>query len=169
MTKRKSEERRAPGWVRSWDTDVPATRSKAAFEELLRRYGATGFTVSEDYASRTVIVAFLLDPGGSREIVDVRLPLAYDKVLDRLRRMPEFQGSRNRRNNADDWQRAQSERVAWRHLLLWAEAALVAVDAGVYTLQEAVFAFTMIDTPNGGKLPAVDAVNVIRRLKSGGQ
>ncbi|HEY7233893.1 MAG TPA: hypothetical protein VH539_07070 [Gemmatimonadaceae bacterium] len=160
-------DRRAPGWVRSWDTDVPAGRSKAAFEELLRRYGATGFTVSEDYASHTVVVAFQLVT--ARETIEVHLPIGYEQVRNRLRKMPEFQRSYERRSysDRDEWANKQAERVAWRHLLLWAEAMLSAVDAGLYSLQEAVFAFTIIDTPHGGKMPAVDAVNAIKRLTSG--
>lgn len=169
-TKRRSSSEPRPGWVRSWDTDVTVSRSKEAFESLMRRYGATGLTVSEDYASRTVVVAFQLDPGGGREIVEVRLPLSYESVLVRLKKMPTFVAATSRKRSYEEreaWPRAQSERVAWRHLLLWAEAMLSSVDAGIYTLQEAVFAFTMFETTNGGKVPIIDAVNTMRRLGGG--
>ena len=157
---------RAAGYfVRSWDTETPVGNTKREFEELIRRYGATGFTVSEDYASRTVVVAFQIATAGGGS-ADVRLPVAYDTVLARLKKMPEF--ATRIRSKGDEWARAQSARVAWRHLLLWAEAALAATDAGLYTLQEAFFAHTMIATPNGGLLPAVDVVNAIKRLPAGG-
>lgn len=161
-----TDRRPAGFFVRSWDTDVPVGRTKHAFEDLLRRYGATGFTVSEDYASRTVVVAFSLAVGGEQQ--EIRLPVSYTVVLRRLRQMPEFVKKAGRYNNREAWEQEQAARVAWRHLILWAEATLSAVDAGLYTLQEAFFAHTMIPTPGGGAMPAVDAVNAIRRLTAGG-
>ena len=47
-----------PHWVRSWDTDVPASRSQTELEQLLRRYGAKGYTLSSDYTNGTVVIAF---------------------------------------------------------------------------------------------------------------
>lgn len=164
-----SEKKRTAGeFVRSWDTDVPVGRSKHAFEDLIRRYGASGFTVSEDYASRTVLVAFsILASDG--ETSEVRLPIKYDDVRRRLDKMPEFRTAKWRKatTNQDTWANEQAARVAWRHLLLWAEAALSAVDAGLYSLQEAFFAHTLIETPGGAKLLAVDAINTMKRLSAG--
>lgn len=149
--------------VRSSDTKTPAGTSKKAFEELIRRYGATGFTVSEDYASRTVVVAFQVRAADG-DVADIRLPVSYDAVKRKLMKLPEF--ARRAERDAT-WADQQAARVAWRHLLLWAEASLAATDAGLSSLQEAFFAHTMIATPNGGLIPAVDAVNAIKRLPSG--
>jgi len=150
------------GHVRSHDTRTPVGNSKKEFEELMRRYGATGFTVSEDYASRTVVVAFQIPVAGG-DPVDVRLPVGYDAVRKKLTKIREFA---NRAEKDPSWANEQAARVAWRHLILWAEASLAASDAGIYSLQEAFFAHTMIATPNGGLIPAVDAVNAIKRLPS---
>lgn len=154
-------------FVRSWETETPVGKTKHAFEDLLKRYGATGFTVSEDYDSRTVVVAFSIRING-QEPAEIRLPVSYGQVLRRLNQMPEFVTKASKKGQArEEWEHAQAARVAWRHLLLWAEGALAAVDAGIYTLQEAFFAHTMIATPGGGKMPAVDAVNTMRRLTGG--
>lgn len=146
--------------VRSHDTKTPVGNSKREFEDLIRRYGATGFTVSEDYGSRTVVVAFQVQVAGG-EVADIRLPVSYDAVKRKLMKLTAFAG---RAQRDPTWANEQAARVAWRHLLLWAEASLASVDAGLYTLQEAFFAHTMIATPNGGLIPAVDAVNAMKRL-----
>jgi hypothetical protein len=149
--------------LRSWDTETPVGQSKREFEELVRRYGATGFTVSEDYASRTVVVAFSIQVEGG-ELADIRLPVGYDTVKRKLMKVQPFVSKARRRS--DTWINEQAARVAWRHLLLWAEASLSAVDAGLYSLQEAFFAHTMIATPGGGLIGALDAVNMAKRIAS---
>lgn len=146
--------------VRSHDTKTPVGQTKREFETLIRRYGATGFTVSEDYASRTVVVAFQIVVAGG-ETADVRLPVSYDTVKKKLFKLSAF-ASKARRD--EPWGNEQAARVAWRHLLLWAEASLAAVDAGLYSIQEAFFAHTMIATPNGGLIQAIDAVNAVKRI-----
>jgi hypothetical protein len=52
---------------------------------------------------------------------------------------------------------------------IWADAALSMVDAGVYSLPEAFFAHAMIDTPNGQKVRAVDAVTAMKLLPASRQ
>lgn len=151
-------------FVRSWDTSTPIGNSKREFEELVRRYGATGFTVSEDYATRSVVVAFQIRVAGG-ETGDIRLPVSYEQVRKRLSKMPRFTARAN--SKGEQWADEQAARVAWRHLLLWAEASLAAVDAGLYSLQEAFFAHTLIETPGGAKLLAVDAINTMKRLSAG--
>lgn len=161
---------RKPGeFVKSWDTSVPVGQTKGALEELLKRYGATGFTVSEDYESRTVAVVFFLRARPNEDPIEIRLPIGYRQVLDRLARMPEFQTKMRARSSQvrEDWAVEQAARVAWRHVYLWADAALSAVDAGLYSLPEAFFAHAMIDTPNGGRIRAVDAVTAMKLLPAG--
>jgi hypothetical protein len=158
---------RQPGqFVKSWDTSVPVGQTKAALEELLKRYGATGFTVSEDYESRTVAVVFFLRARPDEDPIEIRLPIGYRQVLDRLRRMREFQTKCNARSSVvrEEWAHDQAARVAWRHVYLWADAALSAVDAGLYSLPEAFFAHAMIDAPGGHRVRAIDAVTALKLL-----
>lgn len=167
----RKQDSRLPGqFVKSWDTDVPVVRTKGALEELLRRYGATGFTVSEDYESRTVAVVFFLRARPDEDPLEIRFLVSYQQVQDRLQRMPEFtrkvQGMRRSWDEVDQWRKDQAARVAWRHLYLWADAALSAVDAGLYSLTEAFFAHAMIDAPGGHgvRVRAVDAVTALKML-----
>jgi hypothetical protein len=159
--------KRAPGeFMRSWDTTVEVGKSRDALEALVRRYGATGFTVSEDYESRTVVVVFFLRPRPNEDPMEVRIPVGYQHVLDRLRRIPDFQTfvGRKMRQNQEPWAREQAERVAWRLLVLWAEAMLSMVDAGMMALPEAFFAHAMVDVPGGHRLRAADAVAALKLL-----
>lgn len=149
--------------LRSWDTTTPAANSKKEMEAVLRRYGASGLTVSEDYATRRIFVGFTLPVSlqfRGTETTEVRLPVSIQEVHARLSLIGEFK----RRDAA--WQEAQAERVAWRHLLLLVEAALVAADSRIQTLTEAFFAHTVIDTP-AGRVNAIDAVAAVRRIGSG--
>ena len=166
MPSRRTEKRLPGHFVKSWDTRVEVSRSKEQVEEMLRRYGATGFTVSEDYESRTVVVVFFLRPQPNVDPMEIRFPISYQQVLDRLRRSPNFRSAVDRKAIAkrEEWSREQAERVAWRHLYTWADAALSAVDAGLYSLPEAFFAHAMIDAPGGHRVRAVDAVTAMKLL-----
>jgi hypothetical protein len=150
--------------VKSASTTVPATRTKSELEEMLRKYGASGFTVSSDYASRTVVVAFMMprtfqDP---RDQVEIKIPISYVEVEKRLVKLP----GNGRKDSA--WLAAQSERVAWRQLYILCEAALMAAAIGLQTLEEAFFAHQMLSLPNGGTLRAIDAATMaFRQLKAG--
>jgi hypothetical protein len=148
------KDQRSTSFVRSWDTEVPVSRTAAAMEEMIRRYGASGYTRSEDYTAGRVVVAFTIAARDVRMFVDV------PTVEQKLRAMPEFMQKRNAKpwDNRDPWARAQAERVAWRHLLLYVEASLNAVSAGLLTLEEAFFAYALIQAPDGDKQRAVDLV-----------
>lgn len=149
-------------FVKSWDTDVPVGRTKAAFEDLLRRYGATGFTVSEDYASSGVVVSFSIAQA------EILFTINYRKVLERLRLMPEFRSKRDRKSlsTREQWMLDQAARVAWRHLYLWSDAALSAVDAGLQTVED-VFLSQHVLTGNAGE--RITAGELVRKLAPGGR
>ena len=146
------KDERSTSFVRSWDTEVPVSRTAATLEEMIRRYGASGYTRSEDYASGRVVVAFTIAGRDVRIFVDI------PTVERKLRAMPEFEAKRDRRPNDTkaEWTRAQSGRVAWRHLLLYVEASLNAVSAGLLTLEEAFFAHALIQAPDGSQQRAAD-------------
>lgn len=156
---------RSTSFVRSWDTEVPVSRTAATVEEMIRRYGASGFTRSEDYASGRVIVAFTIAGRDVRMFVDV------PTVERKLMAMREFRDKSHRYNSPAEWQRAQAERVTWRHLLLFVEASLNAVSAGLMTLEEAFFAHALIETPSGPQRAsdvALTAEAHAKRLSAGG-
>lgn len=155
-----------PQWVRSWDTSTPVGRSSSEMETLLRRYGAHGYTVSNDYTGGTLVIGFTLPATWqvkTDQTVEVRLAVSYSETRRRLARMPQFQSKA--RGKGESWAMEQAERVAWRHVLLWAEASLAAAAAGVQTIEESFFAHTVL--PNSG-VRVIDAVSSQRLLKSGG-
>lgn len=149
--------------LRSWDTETSVANSKRELEAILKRYRATGFTVSEDYASGRLFIGFTLPAslhikGG--ESAEIRLPIAYAETRARLELIDAF------KRRHPDWKHEQTIRVAWRHVVLWVEATLTAADARVQSLEEAFFAHTVIDTAQG-RMNAIDAVRAARRLGSG--
>lgn len=153
---------RSTSFVRSWDTKTPVSNTAGEVEHAIRRYGASGYTRSEDYASGRIVVAFTIAARDIRMMVDV--PTVEKKLLA----MPDFRRKRDGKSVDDQavWSRAQAERVAWRHLLLYIEAGLNAVSAGLLTLEEAFFAHALITAPNGEQQRAADiAIAAERHVK----
>lgn len=152
--------------MRSVDTKTSPEKSRQDIETALRRYGATGFTVSQDYSNRTAVVSFTIprsmEAGLAGGAVEVRLPVSFDQVRRRLQKMGRFQ------SKPTAVQVAQSERVAWRQLLLLVEAALAAAAIGLQTLEESFYAHTMLTLGDGQPTRAIDLVQTVqKRLGSG--
>ena len=149
-----------PAFVRSWDTDVTVQRSGVALEEMLRRYGVSGYTRSEDYEQKRIVVAFTIAGRDIRILVDV------NQVKRKLLQVPDFARAVQAKPSAnrETWTTAQSERVAWRHLVLYVEAGLNAVSAGLLTLEEAFFAHAMLNAPDGAKYRAIDVATAAEQM-----
>lgn len=68
-------------FVKSQNTEVPASRSQAELERVLRRYGATGFGVQSDYEKGLVRIFFRVpDSPGELASVPVRLEVDIKAV-----------------------------------------------------------------------------------------
>lgn len=156
-------------FVKSWNTKVASAKSRLALEGLLRRYGASGFTISEDYRGRTAVVSFNIPrsfqfQGDAADHIEIRIPVSYAEVQRRLDTISAF------RNLAAEKKEAQSERVAWRHILLLTEAALMAAALGVQTPEEAFFAHAVQELPGiANKMRTIDAFTVARRQLGSGK
>lgn len=160
----------SPTWVRSWDTDVPVTRSSAELDTLLRRYGARGYTVSSDYSAGTLLVGFTLPKTWqvkTDETIEIKLAVGFRETLRRLEEMSVFQTKRDRKDyrTREAWALEQSERVAWRQIILWVEAGLNMAASGVQTVEEAFFAHSVLP---GTQTRVIDLVHERRALLSGG-
>lgn len=130
-------------FVKSADTRTPASQSQVALERLLRRYGAFGFGVSSDYEKHLIRVMFRVpDAPGSKVVVPIRLEISIEAIGDAL-----FPGAKASGLSAYGWE--QAERVAWRHLVLWVDAACSATNAGLQTMSEAFLAHALVKTPDG--------------------
>ena len=149
--------------LRSWDTVTAVSKSKMDLERVLKRYGAASFGLNQDYSTGRFFVAFSM-PKSLRikgtERTQIRLPVEIEAVRARLELIPQFH------MRDEGWKAAQAERVAWRHILLLVEAALAAADSQVQTLEQALFAHSLVDTPRGPML-AGDVINEMRRLTAG--
>src|ERR1700675_2948432 len=110
-------------FVKSASTGVPVGRSRDEWERVLRRYGATAFASSCDFAAGTVAVTFRVpDKPGQSADVPVRLEASFRAVYDCLYGQPfktrwDDNGQRIKEYNPtgyDEKNLAQAERVAWR-------------------------------------------------------
>lgn len=154
-------------FIKSVGTKVPARNSKAEVETLLRRYGCTKLQVMEDFAAGVFSVSFSLpDTPGSADDVPVRLEVRVDDVAKAIQR------TFKRQQNAE-WLREQAQRVAWRHLVLWLDAALSASTLGLQKVSEAFFAHIIVASTGERMIDRVNAegdkigIPTLRLLKSG--
>lgn len=138
-------------FVKSADTETAASASQVQLEKVLRRYGAHGFGVQSDYQAHLIRVSFRVpDVQGSQTTVPVRLEVSIEAVAKAL-----FPSTRTCNERA--W--AQAERVAWRHLVLWVDAACSAASAGLQTMSEAFFAHVLVKGDAGTVVRVIDQLN----------
>lgn len=160
-------------FVKSADTQASAANSRAEVEKLLTRYGAVGFGYQVNLEAGTIVVQFVIPdrPGKNAAKIPVTLPVSVRNVYDALygrptkeERIPDAErdaDDRAKYPNAiryrtvhdpkgyDARKLEQAERVAWRNLVLWIDAALSAASIGVQTISEAFLAHTMIVSDDG--------------------
>lgn len=97
-------------------TDVPADRSRAEIEQILRKYGAQDFAYG--HSGQTAMVGF----GANNRMVRFTLPLP------------------KRSDYPTDTQHLQGVRTAWRCLALCIRAKLESVESGIETFEHAFMA-----------------------------
>jgi hypothetical protein len=124
-------------FIKAGTTSTAVSKSKADIEKMLRRYGASAFNVTQDFASRRSSVSFVLpnDPSNASAQVPIRLHVETQRVAKLLH---------GKNKTLTVAQLEQAERVAWRNLALWIDAALSAASIGMQTITEAFFAHTVV-------------------------
>jgi hypothetical protein len=162
-------------FVKSADTKASAANSRAAVEALLRRYGAVGFSVAQEMDNgllQRVVCEFVVPDTLQKDAskVPVRLPVDVRRIYDVLygRPMTSRWSEDLRRyvhthnlNGYDARKMEQAERVAWRNLVLWIDAALSAVVAGLQTVTEAFLAHTLVVNESGRALRMADYLDEV--------
>jgi hypothetical protein len=169
--------KKAPApFVMAAKTTVAASKSAMELEKILRRYGATGFSVARDYTHWRIAVSFVVPDtaDGGATLVPVKIPVEVSRVYDRLYGMPKKWGTERRApvgyNKA---KMEQAERVAFRNLVLWVDAALSAATIGMQTITEALFAHAVVGDGGERMIEVVSdaqgqlALGVRRLLTSG--
>jgi hypothetical protein len=160
------------GFVKSASTSTPVSNSKVALEKLLMRYGATGFGVLNDYERQRVVVTFRVPDAPTKDApqIPIRLELDIRAVYDALYGRPtKRRWDLKAGKNIDEFDPAgydanrlkQADRVAWRQLILWVDAACSAAAAGVQKMSEAFFAHTVIRGDDGVQRRLVDHLEQI--------
>lgn len=162
-------------FVKSSTTKTPIGNSKAEVERILQRYGAHGFSVSQNYAAGTVLVSFIVpnSPEKGAPAVPVKLPIEILRVFQALYptnsrgiatawTVDEAMAP----NNEKAWKHA--ERVAWRNLVLWIDAALSAAVAGLQTITEAFFAHAILSGDGRRAIDVAESGEPIYRLLASG-
>lgn len=159
-------------FVKSASTSVPVVRSQSELERLLRRYGCSGFGVSNDYTLGLINVSFRVPdgPGKDAPLIPVRLQIETRLVYDAMygqpcRRKWDDEAGRYRDefnpNGYDAKMLMQAERVAWRQLVLWVDAACSAASAGVQKMSEAFFAHTVVKGDDGVTRRVIELVDAL--------
>jgi len=136
-------------FVKAARTDTSAINSRSAIDKMLRRYGASAISMSENIERREIVVSFIIPDSGAKDAqkVPVRLPvnvyLVYNALYGRPKRWKD--GKQVTDPLAYDIRRIeQAERVAWRNLSLWIDAALSAAVIGLQSITEAFFAHAVV-------------------------
>lgn len=134
-------------FVKSADTSTSVSQSQRDIEKILRRYGAVDFNLGSNWETRTARIGFRVpDIPGSKLMVPIRLETSMAAVAGALGFTVNSWGGEKK---PDQWQWEQAERVAWRHLVLWVDAACSAASAGLQTMSEAFLAHTLVKAPDG--------------------
>lgn len=128
-------------FVKSADTTVPVQESIEGIKALVRRHGAVGFGIREDYRSGKALIEFALKQG--EQAVPVHIPLD----VERVQQLMYLHAPKN--DEAAQKRREQAERTAWRQLYLIIDAVLTASQLGVMTITDAFLAHMMVVTEDG--------------------
>lgn len=136
-------------FVKSADTNVSVQESMEAIKALVRRHGATGFGVLEDYKTGISSVQFVLIEGNDH--IPIKIPVNVGRVFSMLYEVPRKMGGDPFKDDPEHKQRRteQAERTAWRQLYLIIDATLTAHALGVMSISDAFLAHTMIVHDDG--------------------
>lgn len=162
-------------FVKSATTKTTVESSRAELQRVLHRYGCTAFGYEEDGESHVTMVHFRVpDRPGSTDRVPVKLEVRIADVAHQLYGAPTkyTRWGRGRRGGScpagerwpEEW--AQAERVAWRHLVLWVDAACSAALSGLTTMEEAFLAHRLVRLEDGR---AGRVIDYLRSVGDSGQ
>lgn len=156
----------AKQFVKSGSTAVPVARSQVELERVLRRYGCTGLAISNDYTEMRCSVTIRVPDGPEKDAAQIPVKLIVDfrAVYDALYGQPmtlgkKPDGQQGRIHDPKGYKEnfiQQAERVAWRHLVLWVDAACSASTVGLQRMSEAFLAHTLMRTADGRVLRVVE-------------
>lgn len=151
-------------YVKASTTTVPVEKSQGDIIAALHRYGAHGFGFRKVVGSSLTEVTFHVMAEGVERTI--RIPIDVDRVHAKVQAMTDDRVRRGAHIKTKAT-REQSERVAWRVLLDWVEATLLAASMGAQTLEEAFFAHVEVTTDDGQTGRMIDYVHSIESFGDG--
>lgn len=119
-------------------TKVAVEKSRAEIEQLLDKYGATGFVYGRNRDRQ--IVGFEI--GARRYRFTLRLPSPDDQQFTH-QVANQYGALRERSAAAARAAYEQEQRRAWRELAMYIKAVLIAAASGIITLEEALLAYAV--------------------------
>lgn len=136
-------------FVKSADTSVSVQESIESIKALVRRHGAQGFGVLEDYKTGIASVQFVLVDGNNH--VPIKIPVNINRVHAMMYEQPREVGGDKYKNDPriKEQRKEQAERTAWRQLYLIIDATLTAHGLGLMSISDAFLAHTMIVHDDG--------------------
>lgn len=135
--------RSAKKFVKSADTDVSVQESMESIRALVRRHGAVGFGVLEDYKTGMSTVQFALIQ--EERHVPISIPVNVKRVHELMYvRAPAHKDAAIALAREE-----QAERTTWRQLYLIIDATLTAHTLGVMPLSDSFLAHTMVVHEDG--------------------
>lgn len=157
-------------FVKSSDTSTSVINSRSEVDKMLRRYGATQINMMSDFEKRVVTISFVVPdrPEAKAPKVPVKLPISIATVYHALYGKPQRWGQKEDGTHGyvfnpggyDAKKMEQAERVAWRNLVLWIDAALSAASVGLQTITEAFFAHAIVNAEGQRLIELVEAAQV---------
>lgn len=133
-------------YVKSGSTNTPIENSRRELERILLRYGCRRILIErefdEDQDETGVEIRFELYDHENEMAVPVMFKVNYAAIARILYGLPEGEGI-----PTGHWKQAQ--RVAWRNLVLWVDAALAAAQTGIKPLSECFLADIQVPGPSG--------------------
>lgn len=146
-------------FVKAESTTVAPEKSRMEIEGMLRRYGAVGFSFSSNLETGQSHVDFIVPDSKKKDAprIPVRIPVNHFDVYDAMFGVPmdwdatfSKRVPRSRPYKHDPRRIAQAERVAWRNMVLWIDAALSAATIGLRSIAE-TFAGDRLVTDEAGQ------------------
>lgn len=134
-------------FVKSASTKTPVAHSQVQLERILQRYGCTGFGVHRDYAIGKASVTFRVPDTMAAGALTIPVRLEINTRAVWIAMYQKRAGETPTQYGLE-----QAERVAWRQLILWVDAACSAAAAGVQSISEAFFAHTLVQDGAGGSV-----------------
>lgn len=152
-------------FIKSAGTSTSVRNSKGELERIIARYGCKSFAVQQDYESSLATVTFVVPDTLEKDAqhipvqLDVNARLVYDAMFGQPTKGDwkdgKYLGTVFDPKGYNAAKLEQAERVAWRQIILWVDAALSAAASGVQPISEAFFAQTLIRDPESGAMTRI--------------